>query len=99
MGGRPIEAGKIYVNLNIIGAVVGVQPFGGSGLSGTGPKAGGPLDVGRLLGSPPQAVFDGLEGAGPGCHRRGPMSIGSGSADLRPRLNAVLAIFRAPLSA
>ena len=35
-------AGNIYVNRNIIGAVVGVQPFGGRGLSGTGPKAGGP---------------------------------------------------------
>ena len=35
-------AGNIYVNRNIIGAVVGVQPFGGCGLSGTGPKAGGP---------------------------------------------------------
>lgn len=37
-----IRAGNIYVNRNIIGAVVGVQPFGGMGLSGTGPKAGGP---------------------------------------------------------
>ena len=36
------RAGNIYVNRNIIGAVVGVQPFGGEGLSGTGPKAGGP---------------------------------------------------------
>jgi RHH-type proline utilization regulon transcriptional repressor/proline dehydrogenase/delta 1-pyrroline-5-carboxylate dehydrogenase len=35
-------AGNIYVNRNMIGAVVGVQPFGGRGLSGTGPKAGGP---------------------------------------------------------
>ena len=35
-------AGNIYVNRNMIGAVVGVQPFGGCGLSGTGPKAGGP---------------------------------------------------------
>ena len=34
--------GNIYVNRNMIGAVVGVQPFGGEGLSGTGPKAGGP---------------------------------------------------------
>jgi RHH-type proline utilization regulon transcriptional repressor/proline dehydrogenase/delta 1-pyrroline-5-carboxylate dehydrogenase len=34
--------GNIYVNRNMIGAVVGVQPFGGTGLSGTGPKAGGP---------------------------------------------------------
>ena len=35
-------AGNVYVNRTIVGAVVGVQPFGGSGLSGTGPKAGGP---------------------------------------------------------
>ena len=42
-------AGNIYVNRNLIGAVVGVQPFGGHGLSGTGPKAGGPLYLGRLL--------------------------------------------------
>ncbi len=34
-------AGNIYINRNMIGAVVGVQPFGGRGLSGTGPKAGG----------------------------------------------------------
>ncbi|BEV46823.1 hypothetical protein CRBSH125_30060 [Afipia carboxidovorans] len=44
-----IKAGNIYVNRNIIGAVVGVQPFGGRGLSGTGPKAGGPLYLGRLV--------------------------------------------------
>lgn len=37
-----IRAGNVYVNRNMIGAVVGVQPFGGMGLSGTGPKAGGP---------------------------------------------------------
>lgn len=36
------QVGNIYVNRNMIGAVVGVQPFGGEGLSGTGPKAGGP---------------------------------------------------------
>jgi RHH-type proline utilization regulon transcriptional repressor/proline dehydrogenase/delta 1-pyrroline-5-carboxylate dehydrogenase len=36
------RAGNLYVNRNMVGAVVGVQPFGGSGLSGTGPKAGGP---------------------------------------------------------
>ena len=39
---RALSAGNIYVNRNMIGAVVGTQPFGGSGLSGTGPKAGGP---------------------------------------------------------
>jgi RHH-type proline utilization regulon transcriptional repressor/proline dehydrogenase/delta 1-pyrroline-5-carboxylate dehydrogenase len=37
-----VHAGNVYVNRNQIGAVVGVQPFGGEGLSGTGPKAGGP---------------------------------------------------------
>ncbi len=39
---RSVKAGNVYVNRSIIGAVVGVQPFGGLGLSGTGPKAGGP---------------------------------------------------------
>jgi len=48
-----IAAGNIYVNRNIIGAVVGAQPFGGSGLSGTGPKAGGPLYLRRLVASAP----------------------------------------------
>jgi len=39
---KAAQVGNIYVNRNMIGAVVGVQPFGGEGLSGTGPKAGGP---------------------------------------------------------
>jgi RHH-type proline utilization regulon transcriptional repressor/proline dehydrogenase/delta 1-pyrroline-5-carboxylate dehydrogenase len=39
---RAVPAGNAYVNRSMIGAVVGVQPFGGEGLSGTGPKAGGP---------------------------------------------------------
>ncbi len=43
-----VPAGNIYINRNIIGAVVGVQPFGGCGLSGTGPKAGGPHYVARF---------------------------------------------------
>jgi RHH-type transcriptional regulator, proline utilization regulon repressor / proline dehydrogenase / delta 1-pyrroline-5-carboxylate dehydrogenase len=42
------HVGNVYVNRNIIGAVVGVQPFGGEGLSGTGPKAGGPLYLYRF---------------------------------------------------
>ena len=42
------HVGNIYVNRNIVGAVVGVQPFGGEGQSGTGPKAGGPLYLKRL---------------------------------------------------
>ncbi|MCA0256401.1 MAG: trifunctional transcriptional regulator/proline dehydrogenase/L-glutamate gamma-semialdehyde dehydrogenase [Proteobacteria bacterium] len=48
-----VRVGNIYVNRNVIGAVVGVQPFGGRGLSGTGPKAGGPLYLGRLVQVPP----------------------------------------------
>jgi RHH-type proline utilization regulon transcriptional repressor/proline dehydrogenase/delta 1-pyrroline-5-carboxylate dehydrogenase len=47
------QAGNQYVNRNMVGAVVGVQPFGGEGLSGTGPKAGGPLYLYRLLGRRP----------------------------------------------
>ncbi|AUH63338.1 bifunctional proline dehydrogenase/L-glutamate gamma-semialdehyde dehydrogenase PutA [Paracoccus zhejiangensis] len=44
-----IKVGNIYVNRNQIGAVVGSQPFGGEGLSGTGPKAGGPLYLARFF--------------------------------------------------
>ena len=43
-----VHAGNVYVNRNMIGAVVGVQPFGGEGLSGTGPKAGGPRYLHRF---------------------------------------------------
>jgi RHH-type transcriptional regulator, proline utilization regulon repressor / proline dehydrogenase / delta 1-pyrroline-5-carboxylate dehydrogenase len=45
---RKTRAGNVYVNRNMVGAVVGVQPFGGSGLSGTGPKAGGPAYLHRF---------------------------------------------------
>jgi RHH-type proline utilization regulon transcriptional repressor/proline dehydrogenase/delta 1-pyrroline-5-carboxylate dehydrogenase len=45
---RATATGNTYVNRNMIGAVVGVQPFGGTGLSGTGPKAGGPHYLARL---------------------------------------------------
>ena len=43
-----VPAGNVYVNRTVIGAVVGVQPFGGEGLSGTGPKAGGPYSLTRF---------------------------------------------------
>ncbi|MDN0074309.1 trifunctional transcriptional regulator/proline dehydrogenase/L-glutamate gamma-semialdehyde dehydrogenase [Crenobacter sp. SG2303] len=46
---REVKAGNVYVNRNVVGAVVGVQPFGGEGLSGTGPKAGGPFYLYRLV--------------------------------------------------
>ncbi len=45
---RRLRVGNVYVNRNMIGAVVGVQPFGGRGLSGTGPKAGGPYYLHRF---------------------------------------------------
>ncbi|MFG0379447.1 trifunctional transcriptional regulator/proline dehydrogenase/L-glutamate gamma-semialdehyde dehydrogenase [Pseudomonas sp. zbq_18] len=57
------KVGNLYVNRNVVGAVVGVQPFGGEGLSGTGPKAGGPLYLYRLLSTRPQeAVAEQLKG-------------------------------------
>jgi RHH-type proline utilization regulon transcriptional repressor/proline dehydrogenase/delta 1-pyrroline-5-carboxylate dehydrogenase len=59
-----IEVGNIYINRNIIGATVGVQPFGGARLSGTGPKAGGPLYLSRLAAEPASGALDGVEGAG-----------------------------------
>ena len=73
-------AGNQYVNRTVIGAVVGVQPFGGHGLSGTGPKAGGPLYVRRLQADPP-ATIDVPEGelAGPvgerNSYRRRPKGV------------------------
>jgi RHH-type proline utilization regulon transcriptional repressor/proline dehydrogenase/delta 1-pyrroline-5-carboxylate dehydrogenase len=59
-----IDAGNIYVNRNLIGAVVGVQPFGGHHESGTGPKAGGPMYLRRLLSqAPPLPEFPPAEAA------------------------------------
>ncbi|NUB43996.1 bifunctional proline dehydrogenase/L-glutamate gamma-semialdehyde dehydrogenase PutA [Fertoebacter nigrum] len=56
-----LHVGNIYVNRNQIGAVVGSQPFGGEGLSGTGPKAGGPDYLARFCAAPaPLARPDGL---------------------------------------
>ncbi|HEX6703950.1 MAG TPA: L-glutamate gamma-semialdehyde dehydrogenase [Albitalea sp.] len=47
---KSARIGNVYINRNMIGAVVGVQPFGGEGLSGTGPKAGGPHYLYRFCG-------------------------------------------------
>ncbi|MFN3259661.1 MAG: bifunctional proline dehydrogenase/L-glutamate gamma-semialdehyde dehydrogenase PutA [Pikeienuella sp.] len=55
------HVGNLYVNRNQIGAIVGSQPFGGEGLSGTGPKAGGPLYLPRFR-RRPAASFEGAEG-------------------------------------
>ncbi|MDH0683054.1 trifunctional transcriptional regulator/proline dehydrogenase/L-glutamate gamma-semialdehyde dehydrogenase [Achromobacter animicus] len=59
------NVGNLYINRNMVGAVVGVQPFGGEGLSGTGPKAGGPLYLYRLLAQRPDQALQqpfGVEG-------------------------------------
>nr|WP_312869654.1 bifunctional proline dehydrogenase/L-glutamate gamma-semialdehyde dehydrogenase PutA [Jiella pacifica] len=62
-----IRVGNIYVNRNQIGAVVGSQPFGGEGLSGTGPKAGGPLYLPRFFApDPAPAGADAAPGSGAG---------------------------------
>jgi RHH-type proline utilization regulon transcriptional repressor/proline dehydrogenase/delta 1-pyrroline-5-carboxylate dehydrogenase len=69
------RVGNIYVNRNMIGAVVGCQPFGGEGLSGTGPKAGGPWMLARLqrgsAGGPPRS-----DGAPIAAARRGAAGTG-----------------------
>ncbi|RQH06086.1 trifunctional transcriptional regulator/proline dehydrogenase/L-glutamate gamma-semialdehyde dehydrogenase [Paraburkholderia dinghuensis] len=57
------HVGNIYVNRNVVGAVVGVQPFGGEGLSGTGPKAGGALYLSRLLAKRPAGLPKSLSNA------------------------------------
>nr|WP_081076832.1 trifunctional transcriptional regulator/proline dehydrogenase/L-glutamate gamma-semialdehyde dehydrogenase [Burkholderia cepacia] len=56
------HVGNVYVNRNVVGAVVGVQPFGGEGLSGTGPKAGGPLYLRRLLSRKPSDLPSSITG-------------------------------------
>ena len=56
------RVGNVYVNRNMIGAVVGVQPFGGEGKSGTGPKAGGPLYLRRLMACKAVTRVDGCGG-------------------------------------
>ena len=61
-----IRAGNLYINRNQIGAVVGSQPFGGEGLSGTGPKAGGPHYLARFaVGAVPAAMSHPADGETP----------------------------------
>ena len=59
---RLVPAGNVYINRSIIGAVVGVQPFGGEGLSGTGPKAGGPNSLIRFAAE--KAITDNIAAQG-----------------------------------
>ncbi|MEX5727203.1 RHH-type proline utilization regulon transcriptional repressor/proline dehydrogenase/delta 1-pyrroline-5-carboxylate dehydrogenase [Rhodovulum iodosum] len=57
-----LKVGNLYVNRNQIGAIVGSQPFGGEGLSGTGPKAGGPDYLARFTAGAPETVNAASEG-------------------------------------
>jgi len=60
-----VPAGNCYINRSIIGAVVGEQPFGGEGLSGTGPKAGGPYALTRFAVERVVSVNTAAEGGDP----------------------------------
>jgi RHH-type proline utilization regulon transcriptional repressor/proline dehydrogenase/delta 1-pyrroline-5-carboxylate dehydrogenase len=60
-----VPAGNVYINRSMIGAVVGVQPFGGQGLSGTGPKAGGPHYVARFAAERTITVNTAAQGGDP----------------------------------
>lgn len=60
-----VPAGNVYVNRSIISAVVGVQPFGGEGLSGTGPKAGGPYSLTRYAVERAVSINTAAEGGDP----------------------------------
>jgi len=71
-----ISAGNLYVNRNQIGAVVGSQPFGGQGLSGTGPKAGGPAYMHRFCRT---ALGQGVEAKGPVVSARDVQRLVSGA--------------------
>jgi RHH-type proline utilization regulon transcriptional repressor/proline dehydrogenase/delta 1-pyrroline-5-carboxylate dehydrogenase len=94
-----IAAGNIYVNRNIIGAVVGAQPFGGSGLSGTGPKAGGPLYLRRLVTSAspmtvPDAALPGPAGE-ENLYRLEPRGLIAAIASTEARLSEQVAVILA----
>ena len=71
--------GNIYVNRNMIGAVVGVQPFGGEGLSGTGPKAGGPRYLHRFATERTLTVNTAAAGGNPELLSLADDKIGEGS--------------------
>ena len=86
-----IGAGNAYVNRNTIGAVVGVQPFGGGGLSGTGPKAGGPLYLHRLTATEGGRPRNGPGAGGAAGQRFAAWLEGKGHADAALRCRAYLA--------
>ncbi|HEX7858356.1 MAG TPA: trifunctional transcriptional regulator/proline dehydrogenase/L-glutamate gamma-semialdehyde dehydrogenase [Sphingobium sp.] len=83
---RRVKAGNIYINRNVIGAIVGVQPFGGRGLSGTGPKAGGPLYLGRLVRNPPEIFGEAIHAPDPALGDFARWLAGKGEAGLSEQL-------------
>ncbi|MES2532247.1 MAG: trifunctional transcriptional regulator/proline dehydrogenase/L-glutamate gamma-semialdehyde dehydrogenase [Pseudomonadota bacterium] len=86
------QVGNLYVNRNMVGAVVGVQPFGGEGLSGTGPKAGGPLYLQRLLSSAPPLSLPAVQ-AGALPRSEAFMALAQWCAQSSPALAAVCTQF------
>ncbi len=70
-----LASGNVYVNRNMIGAVVGTQPFGGTRLSGTGPKAGGPNYLRRFASE--QVIADQHRGVGRQCEPAGDRGVSS----------------------
>ncbi|MEM8570792.1 MAG: bifunctional proline dehydrogenase/L-glutamate gamma-semialdehyde dehydrogenase PutA [Pseudomonadota bacterium] len=83
-----LRVGNVYVNRNQIGAIVGSQPFGGEGLSGTGPKAGGPHYVRRL--KAPQGTAGGdIHSAAPGGSLIAAEDIAAGLPGLSPAADPV----------
>jgi len=85
------RAGNLYVNRNIIGAVVGVQPFGGRGLSGTGPKAGGPMYLRRLVASSTEPLRDASVQSDPAAQQFVAWLESKGNADAANQARAVAA--------
>ncbi|NLS19377.1 trifunctional transcriptional regulator/proline dehydrogenase/L-glutamate gamma-semialdehyde dehydrogenase [Rhizobium sp. P40RR-XXII] len=84
-----VRAGNLYVNRNIIGAVVGVQPFGGRGLSGTGPKAGGPMYLRRLVASSTEPLRDASVQSDPAAQQFIAWLESKGAADAAKQARAV----------
>ena len=79
-----LHVGNIYINRNQIGAVVGSQPFGGEGLSGTGPKAGGPHYLTRFTAPPPHTLPRPTEQT----TTKNPADVATALANLRPAKTA-----------
>jgi RHH-type proline utilization regulon transcriptional repressor/proline dehydrogenase/delta 1-pyrroline-5-carboxylate dehydrogenase len=83
-----LNVGNMYINRNQIGAIVGSQPFGGEGLSGTGPKAGGPAYVKRFTATTP--ITNATPASEPADSAQVQAALNTMSATRRPRLSSEL---------